>query len=118
LYWPDNLAVKIIRSFVEGTDKYGNWDDLMSIPHTNPAVIAAVELINEFDRRFPARHNREYCAPDADPYFLAIADLLEQDRIHVKDKAELEFINGEYSPKMKELIECVENMVSKKSARG
>ena len=117
-FWFQNHeAAEIIRNFITGNMKHDPyaWDDLMSMPHTNPDVVVAVELINEFDRRFPARHRHEYCAPEAHPYFLAIADLLEQGTFGIKDKLEIESTKGEYSPKMKELLECVEKMVSMKT---
>lgn len=105
-----------IRSFVKCSVKHNPyfWSDLMLDSHTNPDVSVAVELINEFGRRFPARHNFEYCAPEADPYFFAIADLLEEEKLHVNGKWKIEPTRGVYSPKMKELIECVESRVERR----
>jgi hypothetical protein len=114
-FWFSNCeAGRIIKNFVSckmKNDPYA-WDDLMSIPHTNPDVVVAVELINEFERRFPARHDREYCAPTAIPYFIAIADLLEQNRFHVESASDIECVDGEYPPKMKEFLKCVEDTVA------
>lgn len=113
LFWPTDKAAKIIRDFMTGKDKYGNYDDLLSFsPHTNLSVKAAVALLIEFERRFPARHDREYCDPAATPYFFAIADLLEQNRLHVESMSDIEFVDGEYPPKMREFLKCVEDMVS------
>jgi len=113
LFWPTEKAARIIRDFVTGKDKYGNYDDLLSFsPHMNLAVKTAVELLIEFERRFPARHDREYCDPAATPYFIAIADLLEQNRFHVESASDIECVDGEYPPKMKEFLKCVEDTVA------
>lgn len=112
-FWPNDKAAKIIRDFMIGKDKYGNYDDLLSFsPHMNLSVRAAVELLIEFERRFPARHDRDYCDPAATPFFVAIADLLERNRLHVENVSDIECVDGEYPPKMKEFIKCVEDTVA------
>lgn len=66
-----------IRKFVHGTSSDYEWDDFESIEEDNPEVDLAIRLCWFVATKFPARRKTEYCAPEALPYFLRIADALE-----------------------------------------
>lgn len=77
-YTTNEVAAAIIRRFINGTstDPY-EWDDFESVKENNPAVDIALRLCWCFAKRFPAEKPTEYCARKAGPFFLKIADVLE-----------------------------------------
>ena len=88
-YVTDEVAVSIIRGFIENRMRNpGDWDDLETVTHSNPAVKLAVFLCWYYAGEFPPRHENEYCAPQANPYFLAVADALEKGFLHSEKQAE------------------------------
>lgn len=88
-FWPNGRAASVIRDFARGTQKnpYA-WDAFESVTHTNTDVDLALRLCWYFASRYPAQSETEYCANEAIPYFLAIADALEQGVLHSCNCAE------------------------------
>jgi hypothetical protein len=71
-------AAEIIRRFVSGNSDEYEWDDFETANQENPQVELAILLCWYFAAKFPARNSTEYCDPQADRYFLRIADALER----------------------------------------
>jgi hypothetical protein len=79
VYVSNESAARIIRGFVNGTQRNdGDWDDLESVNHSNPEVSLAIDLCKNYAESYPPTRDSEYCGANASPYFLAIADVLEE----------------------------------------
>lgn len=78
-YTTNEEAAAIIRRFVNGSsgDPY-EWDDFETQNEENPAAEIALELCWYFANRYPAGSRTEYCDQKAVPFFLKIADALEE----------------------------------------
>jgi len=115
-WYSNDEAAAIIRRFVlndPNTDTLNpyEWDDFWSDAHTNPDVHAAWAVLSVYESRFPSQRKHNFCGEEAFPYFIATANLLEHGLIHVKNISEVDFVNDEMPPKMKELLELVEDAV-------
>lgn len=72
-------AAEIIRKFAtDRTDDPYEWDDFETQNEENPVVDLAIRLCWHFAARFPGSNEREYCGPEAVPWFLAVANALEK----------------------------------------
>ena len=80
----NKVAAKTIRRFIAGTCNTYEWDDLESVNHENLEVDIAIRLCCFFARKYPGKKT-EFCGREADKYFLAIADALEQGYLSVED---------------------------------
>jgi hypothetical protein len=88
-YVSNDVAADVIRGFANGTSRDpGDWDDLESTNHSNHDVDLAVRLCWHFASQYPARKSTEYCAKEAMPYFLAVAEALEKGMLHSLNYAE------------------------------
>jgi hypothetical protein len=89
-YVSNDVAASIIRGFASATlrDSY-EWDDLEMANHSNPDVDLAVRLCWHFASLYPAQKSSEYCAKEAMPCFLAVANALEKGLPHLLDHAEI-----------------------------
>lgn len=70
-------AAKVIRNFISGEGSAYEWDDFETDSHDEVDVDLALRLCWFFAAKFPAHSKSEYCAIEANDYFLKIADLLE-----------------------------------------
>ena len=68
----------IITRFVDGTCGPYEWDDFMSPPIEDPAILKIREEGERVEIDFPARHDREWCSPDGGQALLAIAERIRQ----------------------------------------
>jgi len=84
-YTENKDAAEIIRRFVHGTGDQYEWDDFETISENNPDVDLAIELCLFFAGEFPATNKNEYCDKQADPYFLKIAEALENSKFQDLD---------------------------------
>ena len=89
-YVSNDLAVKIIRDFANGAQKdpYA-WDDLETTNHSNPEVELAVRVCWYYAGEYPAKTTTEYCGEEAKPYFLAVANALENGKVRAMQYSEL-----------------------------
>lgn len=79
---PREIAAGFIEAFVNGTlrDPY-SWDDFETVPHDNPEADLALHLCWWVAKKHPAKHDKEYMAPEAKPEFLKIAELLRTGKL-------------------------------------
>jgi len=85
IIYANDEAAKIIRDFVNSISSQGphEWDDFESVRHKNPDTDLAKHLCWYFARLYPPRKGKaEYCAPEAMPYFIAVAKCLESGQLH------------------------------------
>ncbi len=81
-YTPSEIAAGYIEAFANDNlqDPYA-WDDFELAPEGNAEVILAIRLCWYVAGEFPARHDREYMAPEGKPYFRKIAKLLRKGKL-------------------------------------
>ena len=70
-------AAKTIQEFWDGGGGDWDWDDFTSLNQSSPEVALGLQLCFFFEGLYPAQHKREYCGQEANPYFRAVAHLLE-----------------------------------------
>jgi hypothetical protein len=86
----NDVAASIIRRFASGSSRDpGDWDDLETANHSNNDVDLAVRLCWHFASQYPAKKPAEYCAKEAKPYFIAVANALEKGLFHSLDHSQI-----------------------------
>ena len=104
-FTPSEVAAGYIEAFVNNNlkDPY-SWDDFESAPEANPEVNLAIRLCWFVAGTFPARHNREYMSPEADPYFKRIAQLLRDGKLSDYTDLDLEQVQKGFMPEELKLL--------------
>lgn len=101
----------LIRRFVEGNIGPYEWDDFETHIELNPEVDLAIRLCWFFAGRFPSTRATEYCAREADQYFLRVADALE--RGHLRnldiDKEKARLAKGQLSRTVAQMLNYMED---------
>ena len=85
----NEAGANVIRRFIRGHGDPYEWDDFETVNEENPDVDLAIRLCWYFAAIFPAKSPTEYCANEASPYFLAVADALEKGFLGTLDSVEV-----------------------------
>ncbi len=123
-YLPNKDAAELIDKFVS-LPREGNtennayaWDDFETIEHLNKEVELALWLCWHFADKFPARHHREYMAPEGSPYFKRIAALLRKGKLAEYSSLDLEKVKqGDFPEDLRKLLDMREVHPGKESAK-
>ena len=80
-------AMVTIREFLDGTGNMWEWDDFLSVPPRDPAVIAIQGFCRQLRADYPPLNTRDYCsAAGKDRLRTFIANLMRAASSQARDE--------------------------------